>query len=113
MIGVESFQLIRGATAAQFDSETFLYGKTPEELTELKRHFPNPRDAVAYILDTFPIVKRKDEEKYDGDYRIKRVILEIYDEMAEAVHTGIPYKTHLDSPPADARCCHPSRGNKT
>ena len=27
------------------------------------------------------------------------VILEIYDEMAEAMRTGIPYKTHLDPPP--------------
>lgn len=70
--------------------------ETPEEL---KRHFPTPRDAVAYIMDTFPIVRRKDEEKYDGDYRTKRVILEIYDEMAEAMSTGIPYKTRLNPPP--------------
>jgi hypothetical protein len=72
--------------------------ETPEELAELKRHFATPWDAVAYIMDTFPIVKRKDEEKY-GEYRTKRVILEIYDEMAEAIRTGIPYKTLLDPPP--------------
>jgi hypothetical protein len=34
-------------------------------------------------MDTFPIVRRKDEAEY-GEYRTKRVILEIYDEMAEA-----------------------------
>lgn len=34
------------------------------------------RNDTAYILDTFPIVKRKDEEKYNGDYRIKCVTLE-------------------------------------
>jgi hypothetical protein len=73
--------------------------ETPEELAELKRHVPTPRDAVAYIMDTFPIVRRKDEEKYDGDYRTKRVILEIYDEMAESMRTGVPYKTRLDPPP--------------
>ncbi|HEX2906023.1 MAG TPA: hypothetical protein VHO69_04140 [Phototrophicaceae bacterium] len=39
------------------------------------------RDDVAYILDTFPIVKRKDEAAH-GEYRIKRVILEMYDQMA-------------------------------
>jgi hypothetical protein len=72
--------------------------ETPEELAELERHFPTPRDAVSYIMDTFPIVRRKDEEKY-GEYYTKRVILEIYDEMAEAVRTGIPYKTRLDPPP--------------
>lgn len=57
-------------------------------------------------MDTFPIVKRKDEEKH-CEYRTKRVILEIYDEMTEAMRTGIPYKTRLDPPAADPRCCHP------
>ena len=72
--------------------------ETPEELAALKKHFPTPRDAVAYIMDTFSIVKRRDEEKW-GEYRTKRVILEIYDEMAEAMRTGKPYQTHLDPPP--------------
>lgn len=75
------------------------HDETPEELAELKRHFPTPRDAVAYIMDTFPIVRRKDEEKYNGDYRTKRVILEIYDAMQEAIRTGQPYRTRLDPPP--------------
>ena len=82
--------------------------ETPEELGELKKHFPSPRDAVAYIMDTFPIVKRRDEEKH-GEYRTKRVILEIYDEMAEAMRTGKPYQTRLAPPPADPRCCHPPK----
>jgi hypothetical protein len=72
--------------------------ETAEDLTRLKASFPTPRDAVAYIMDTFPIVKRKDEEKW-GDYRTKRVILEIYDAMAEAIRTGRPYQTLLDPPP--------------
>ena len=75
------------------------YDETPELLAELKRHFPTPRDAVSYIMDTFPIVRRKDEEKYKGDYRTKRVILEIYDAMQEAMRTGRPYQTRLDPPP--------------
>jgi len=45
-----------------------------------------PREDVDYIMDTFPIVKRKDEKQY-GEYRTKRVILENYDEMAEAMKT--------------------------
>src|SRR5208337_2656765 len=40
------------------------------------------REDADYILDTFPIVKRKDEARF-GEYRTKRVILEIYDEMAQ------------------------------
>lgn len=84
-------------------------GETTEDLVQLKASFPTPRDAVAYIMDTFPIVRRRDEEKFNGDYRTKRVILEIYDALAESIRTGQPYQTRLDPPPADPRCCHPPR----
>jgi hypothetical protein len=83
-------------------------GETAEDLGQLKASFPTPRNAAAHIMDTFPIVKRKDEEKYN-DYRTKRVILEIYDELAQSIRTGQPYQTHLEPPPADPRCCHPPR----
>jgi hypothetical protein len=63
------------------------------------------RDDVEYIMETFPIVKRKDLAKY-GEYRTQCVILDIYDEMAEAIRTGVPYQTHLDPPPADPRVAH-------
>jgi hypothetical protein len=53
------------------------------------------------------LVKRKDEAKY-GEYRTKRVILEIYDEMKAAMESGEGYKTRLDPPPADERVAHPS-----
>lgn len=58
------------------------------------------RADVDYILDTFPIVKRKDEKEH-GEYRTKRVILEIYDQMQQAIATGQPYQTLLDPPPAN------------
>lgn len=77
----------------------------PAALTDA---FPTPRDAVAYIMNTFLIVKRKDETAY-GNYRTKDTILEIYDAMIEAMATGQPYQTRLDPPPADIRCCHPPR----
>lgn len=79
--------------------------KQPEALT---RAFPTPRHAVSYIMDTFPIVKRKDEAKH-GHYRTKDTILQIYDALGEAIHTGVPYQTRLDPPPADLACCHPER----
>ena len=41
--------------------------------------------------------------------RTKRVILEIYDAMAEAIRAGAPYCTLLDPPPADPRVAHPPR----
>ena len=64
------------------------------------------RDDADYILDTFPIVRRNDEKAH-GEYRTKRLILEIYDAMAEATRTGRPYETRLDPPPADPRVAHP------
>jgi len=64
------------------------------------RAFPTPRHAVDYILDTFPVVKRKDEQAH-GEYRTKRVILEIYDEMKRAMETSATYRTRLDPPPAN------------
>jgi len=41
------------------------------------------RDDTDYVMDTFPIV-RKNDEKAHGEYRTKRVILEVYNAMAEA-----------------------------
>ena len=43
-----------------------LYGLTREELD--------------YILDTFPIVRRKDKAQY-GEYRTKRMVLEKYEAL--------------------------------
>lgn len=65
------------------------------------------RDEVDYVLDTFPIVKRKDEARF-GEFRTKRLILEIYDAMAKAAATGEPYRTVLDPPPGHGRR-HPER----
>jgi hypothetical protein len=56
------------------------------------------RDDVDYIMETFPIVRRKDEQRY-GTYRTKELILEIYDAMTEAARTGKPYQTILNPPP--------------
>jgi len=66
------------------------------------------RDDADYIMETFPIVRRKDEQKY-GEYCTKRVILECYDAMTEAIKTGRPYQTILDPPPADPRVAHPTK----
>jgi hypothetical protein len=65
------------------------------------------QEDTKYILDTFPVVKRKDEQE-TGEYRTKRVILEVYDALAEAARSGQPYQTRLDPPPADPRMAHPA-----
>ncbi|WP_086792646.1 Eco57I restriction-modification methylase domain-containing protein [Streptomyces thermovulgaris] len=63
------------------------------------------RDDVDYILDTFPIAKRKDEAKY-GTYRTKELILAEYDRMAAAgvslenpLVDGENYTSTLTPPP--------------
>lgn len=77
---------------------------------QLREMFPTPRDAVDYIMETFPIVRRKDiartqiknasgQVTQPGRYISKDTILEIYDEMQQAIDTGQPYQTRLDPPP--------------
>ncbi len=67
--------------------------------------FPTPRHAINFTMETFPIIKRKEIAEY-GFFKTKETILEIYDEMAEAIRTGKEYKTRLDPPPGDIRCTH-------
>jgi hypothetical protein len=59
-------------------------------------------------METFPIVKRKDEKEY-GEYQTKRVILEVYDEMRRAMEMGEAYRTRLVPPPADRSVAHEER----
>lgn len=60
-----------------------------------------------YVMETFPILKRRDEEKF-GHYRTKALILDVYRKMADAIATGVPYETILDPPPADPSVAHTS-----
>jgi hypothetical protein len=62
---------------AELDAAYFhLYGVAPDD--------------VGYILDTFPVVRRKDEAAF-GEYRTKRLIVEIYEAMVDAVASGSSY----------------------
>jgi hypothetical protein len=102
----------RSKIRAELDAAYFhLYLGTEEDWNktgtkELLEYFPTPRYAVEYIMETFPIVKRKDEAKYEGKYRTKELILETYDKMAESIRTGNAYQSILDplpGPPCDAQ----------
>jgi hypothetical protein len=80
-----------------------LYLGSPEEWSrtaspELLKSLPTPRDAVAYIMDTFPIVRRKDEDAH-GHYRTKDRILAIYDTLTNCLASGQPFKSTLNPPP--------------
>lgn len=48
------------------------------------------RDDVDYIMETFPIVKRKDMAAF-GSYRTKDLILEIFDAMQAAIDSDTDY----------------------
>jgi hypothetical protein len=69
------------------------------------------RDDTYYILDTFPIVQRKEEERY-GEFRSKRLILEIYDAIQKAIETRAPYQTIVDPLPGQGPR-HPERPRET
>ena len=66
------------------------------------------REDVAFVLDTFWIVRKADEKAY-GEYRSKRLVLEAFDLLGGAIRSGQPYVTALDPPPGDPKVTHPSR----
>jgi hypothetical protein len=49
------------------------------------------RDDVEFIMSTFWIVEGRDEAAF-GEYRTARLILERYDEMSNAIESGVPYR---------------------
>ena len=67
------------------------------------------RNDIDYIMETFLVVKRRNIEQY-GSFRTKELILDVYDAMADAMGTGVPYQTILDPPPGRGPR-HPARRN--
>lgn len=53
---------------------------------------------VAYVLDTFPIIRDREEARF-GEYRSKREILTAYRRMAAALRSGADYVTALAPAP--------------
>jgi hypothetical protein len=119
-------------------------GRETIDAPALREAFPTPRHAVEHIMDSFPIVRRKDETKHSlpssagvsagdssggagiqpvidaggqdahpteriPDYRTKRVILEIYDEMQRCITSGTHYATILSPSPAAPEMVHQAR----
>jgi hypothetical protein len=70
-----------------------------------KSVFGLTREEVDFVLDTFPIVAKRDIKAY-GEYRTKRVILEIFDAMGEAARTSTPYQTDLGPSPGGPSVAH-------
>lgn len=60
-----------------------------------------PRDDVEYILETFTVLRSR-EEKQHGFYRTMSLVLREYDAMQSAVDGGTSHRSALVPPPADA-----------
>ncbi|KGQ22835.2 hypothetical protein THFILI_04745 [Thermus filiformis] len=79
----------RARLRAELDALYFLlYLGTPEAWAreappELRKLFPTPKEAIDYVLDQFPITRRKEEERH-GEYRTKRWVLEAWERLLEA-----------------------------
>ncbi len=55
------------------------------------------RADAEYILDTFDVMERANIRNH-GEFRTRRVVLECYDALAQAVTTGQPYRSPLGPP---------------
>ena len=58
------------------------------------------RENVDYVMDTFPIIMRRDQEEF-GEYRTKKVILAICDDIENAAKNGLPFVSQLNPPPGN------------
>jgi hypothetical protein len=63
------------------------------------------RQDTEHVLDSFTVQRKYDEAEH-GEYRTKRLVLERYDALADAISYGTPYETPLDPPPGDERATH-------
>lgn len=64
------------------------------------------REEFVHVLSTFETLSRHEMRAY-GEYRTQRTSLQVFDAIADAERTGVPYQTRLDPPPAEPRVAHP------
>ncbi|MBI5446624.1 MAG: hypothetical protein HY900_36075 [Deltaproteobacteria bacterium] len=72
-----------------FDDEDRLLARAKIESIVARDLYGITKDELSYILDTFPIVERRDRQRY-GDYRTKLLVLEMYDRLEQGLDLGIP-----------------------
>lgn len=56
------------------------------------------RPEVEHVLDSFGALRRNEEREH-GEFRTKRLVLDVFEAMARADETGVPYRTALDPQP--------------
>jgi hypothetical protein len=70
------------------------------------------REDAEHVLDHFRVVREREIAEM-GSYRSRDTILDIYDQMTDAIESGSPYETILDPPPAHPTLCHPTTDSRT
>lgn len=84
---LNSFELLDLSFDIHFNGEIIVWNEKERfqlqcELDAIYAHlYGLDKEEMDYILETFPIVKRKDIDKY-GSYRTKETILRLYDQFA-------------------------------
>lgn len=58
-------------------------------------------DEVKHVMETFPIVKRHDDKQY-SEFRTKRVICELFNDIRDTQVNGRQFQTRLSPPPGVA-----------
>ena len=75
-----------------------LPAETRENLASLRAHFAAPKDAALHLLNSFPIVREKDEKAH-GHYRTRDTILALYEEFTAAHRNHQPWPSPLNPQP--------------
>lgn len=69
--------------------------------SDLSRHFPTPKDAAVHLLNSFWLVRGKDEHAHSR-YRTAETILELYERFTSAYRNRSDWRSPLNPPPGTA-----------
>ncbi|KUM25645.1 hypothetical protein AU467_25350 [Mesorhizobium loti] len=58
-----------------------------------------------WLIESFTVLRKYEEKEY-GEFRTKRIVLDIYGEMEAAKQANGSYRSRLDPAAADLSCCH-------
>ena len=62
------------------------------------------RPEAEHVLDSFPVLRKYEEASPEkggyGEFRTKRIVLDLYDQLAEAARTGTPWRSPWTHPRA-------------
>jgi len=78
----------------EMDEEVRLQLRAEIDAMVARELFGLTKPELEYVLGGFPTQQRYQDEKY-GEFRSRRLILEVYDALTQAAETGQPYQSPL------------------